>query len=116
MDEKQALDAFGALSQDTRLRIVRALVMAGDGGMPAGAISAAVDASSSRTSFHLGHLERAGLISSRREARSIVYTANFAGLTGLVEFLMRDCCQGHPAVIAGVTDAAQACCAPGPDA
>ncbi len=86
--------------------------MAGEDGMAAGAISEAVEASSSRTSFHLAHLERSGLISSRREARSIVDTANFAGLSGLVEFLMRDCCQGHPAMVAGVTDAAEACCAP----
>ena len=113
MDEKQALDAFGALSQDTRLRIVRTLVIAGEGGLSAGAISEAVGSSSSRASFHLAHLERAGLIASRREARSIIYTANFAGLAGLVDFLLRDCCQGHPAMAAGVTDAAQACCAPG---
>ena len=111
MDEKQALDAFGALSQDTRLNIVRALVVAGEAGLSAGAVSAAVSSSSSRTSFHLGHLERAGLIESRREARSIVYTANFEGLSGLVDFLMRDCCQGHPAMVAGVSDATQACCA-----
>jgi DNA-binding transcriptional ArsR family regulator len=113
MDEKQALDAFGALSQDTRLRILRTLVIAGEGGLSAGAISEAVGSSSSRASFHLAHLERAGLIVSRREARSIIYTANFAGLAGLVDFLMRDCCQGHPTMVAGVTDAAQACCAPG---
>ena len=116
MNEKQALDAFGALSQDTRLRIVRALVIAGEDGMAAGAIGEAVGASSSRTSFHLAHLERSGLIASRREARSIRYTANFAGLSGLVDFLMRDCCQGHPAMVAGVTHAAEACCAPDPGA
>ncbi len=110
MDEKQALDAFGALSQETRLKIVRMLVMAGEAGMAAGAISAAVGASSSRTSFHLAHLERSGLISSRREARSIVYMANFDGLSGLVDFLMRDCCQGHPLMVAGVNEATEACC------
>lgn len=112
MDEHQALDAFGALSQETRLRMVRALVIAGQEGLPAGAVGEAVGASSSGASFHLSHLERAGLVTSRREARSIIYTANFDGLAGLVEFLMRDCCQGHPSVMEGASKAAAACCAP----
>lgn len=99
MDEMQALTAFGALSQETRLQIVRLLVKAGPAGLPAGAIGEAMDgASSSRMSFHLRHLEHAGLVTSRREGRSIVYSAAYSGLSQLVEFLMRDCCQGHPAV------------------
>lgn len=67
LDEPQALNAFGALSQETRLRMVRVLVQAGPDGMAAGAVGQAVDASSSSASFHLAHLERAGLIQSRRE-------------------------------------------------
>ena len=110
LEEHQALDAFGALSQETRLRMVRALVIAGQEGLPAGAVGEAVGASSSGASFHLSHLERAGLVTSRREARSIIYKANFEGLSGLVEFLMRDCCQGHPAIVAGASKAAEACC------
>ena len=98
LDEPQALNAFGALSQETRLRMVRVLVQAGPDGMAAGAVGQAVDASSSSASFHLAHLERAGLIQSRRESRSIIYSANFEGLSGLVEFLMRDCCSGHPEI------------------
>lgn len=100
LEEPQALDAFGALSQETRLRMVRVLVQAGPAGMAAGAVSEAVGASSSSASFHLSHLERAGLVQSRRESRSIVYSANFEGLAGLVEFLMRDCCSGHPEICA----------------
>ena len=75
MNELQALDAFASLSQETRLRIVRLLVMAGPDGMPAGAVGDAMGASSSKISFHLSHLERAGLIQSRRESRSIIYSA-----------------------------------------
>ena len=66
IEEPQALDAFGALSQETRLRMVRALVEAGPEGMSAGAVGDAVEASSSGASFHLAHLERAGLVRSRR--------------------------------------------------
>jgi len=111
MKEMQALDAFAALSQETRLRIVRLLVEAGPDGMPAGAIGEAVKASSSNVSFHLSHLERAGLIESRREARSIIYSAAYPALGGLIAFLMRDCCKGRPEVCAPAVAALSACCA-----
>ncbi|MFN4142975.1 ArsR/SmtB family transcription factor [Aestuariivirga sp.] len=112
MDEKQALDAFAALSQETRLRIVRLLVSAGPQGLPAGAIGEAMDgSSSSRMSFHLNHLEQAGLVTSRREGRSIIYSAAYASLSGVIEFLMRDCCQGHPEVCAPAVAAYDRCCA-----
>lgn len=112
IEEAQALDAFGALSQETRLKMVRTLVVAGPDGMAAGAVGDAVGASSSSASFHLSHLERAGLVQSRREARSIIYSANYEGLAGLVEFLMRDCCQGHPEVCAPAAEVAASCCSP----
>ena len=77
----------------------------------AGAVGDLVGASSSSASFHLSHLERAGLVQSRRAARSIIYTANFDGLSGLVEFLMRDCCQGRPEVCTPASKVAASCCA-----
>lgn len=99
MNEDQAIDAFSALAQETRLRIVRLLVTAGPDGMAAGAIGEAMGgASSSRMSFHLSQLEHAGLVTSRREGRSILYSAAFPALADLVAFLMRDCCRGHPEV------------------
>jgi ArsR family transcriptional regulator, arsenate/arsenite/antimonite-responsive transcriptional repressor len=112
LEEAQALDAFGALSQPTRLQMVRALVIAGPDGMAAGAVGDAVGASSSSASFHLAHLERAGLVQSHRAARSIIYSANYDGLSGLVEFLMRDCCQGHPEVCIPAGEVAASCCSP----
>ena len=108
MNEKQALSAFAALSQETRLRIVRLLVTAGPEGMPAGA-------SSSRMSFHLSHLEQSGLVESRRDGRSIIYSASYPALSGLLEFLMRDCCQGHPEVCTPAVAALAACCVPPKD-
>ena len=110
LDEQQAVSAFGALSQQTRLQMVRALVVAGPQGLPAGAVGETVGASSSSASFHLANLERAGLVQSRREARSIIYSANYEALSALVSFLMMDCCQGRPEVCAPATrDAASAC-------
>ncbi len=96
MDENQALAAFAAISNPTRLRIVRLLVVAGAGGCSAGAIAETLDgAAASRISFHLSQLERAGLVVSRREGRSIIYSAIFPTLSDLVAFLMKDCCEGH---------------------
>ena len=116
MDEKKALAAFAALSQETRLQIVRQLVIAGRDGMAAGAIAQTMGgASSSRTSFHLSQLEHAGLVTSRREGRSIIYSADYSMLAALVKFLMHDCCQGHPAVCDAAI-AALACGASGRDA
>lgn len=101
MDEFSALQAFAALSQETRLRIVRVLVQAGPEGIAAGALGEAVGgASSSRLSFHLSHLQHAGLVSSRREGRFIFYAAIFPALAGLIDFLTRDCCRGHPEICA----------------
>lgn len=96
MQEQQAVEGFGAISQETRLRIVRMLVVAGADGMAAGAIGEQLGgATSSRVSFHLGHLEKSGLVQSRREGRSIIYSAKFSVLSDLVAFLMHDCCQGY---------------------
>lgn len=111
MNEQQALGAFAGLSQETRLRIVRLLVTAGPEGLPAGAIGEAMDATSSRLSFHLSHLENAGLIESRREGRSIIYSAAYPALSGLIAFLMRDCCQGRPELCQPAIDALS-CCEP----
>ena len=116
MEETQALDSFGALSQATRLQMIRALVVAGPEGLAAGVVGEAVRASSSSVSFHLAHLERAGLVRSRREARSIIYSANYEGLSSLVEFLMKDCCQGRPEVCVPAAIAAKACCSPSKEA
>lgn len=96
MEEKQALDSFAAISQETRLRIIRMLVVAGADGMAAGTITAQLgNTSASRVSFHLSQLEHAGLVQSRRDGRSIIYSVIFSALSDLVAFLMHDCCQGH---------------------
>lgn len=98
MREQQALDAFGALSQETRLQIIRLLVKAGPEGLAAGAVGEAVGAFGSTTSFHLSNLQQAGLVRSHRKARSIIYTAEITCLSALIGFLMKDCCGGRPEI------------------
>ena len=95
MNQRQALSAFGALSQETRLTMLRHLVVAGTDGLAAGMIAERVGVSPSNVSFHLKELEHAGLISARRDGRSIIYLASFYALAGLIRFLMEDCCSGR---------------------
>ena len=100
MDERQAISAFGSLAQETRLRVLRLLVQAGPEGVAAGALAEQLGVSPSNISFHLSHLDRAGLIQARREARSIIYSAAYPVLRDLIRFLMEDCCAGDPRVVA----------------
>jgi ArsR family transcriptional regulator, arsenate/arsenite/antimonite-responsive transcriptional repressor len=100
MDRSKALAALSALANETRLDLVRLLVVAGDDGLPAGELARALDHSASRLSFHLAQLEQAGLITSRRVARNIFYAIDPAGMGGTIVYLMADCCQGHPKVMA----------------
>ena len=111
MIERQALSAFAALSQETRLRILRHLVAAGTEGLAAGAIAERVDVSASNVSFHLKDLEHAGLLSARREGRSIIYAADYGGISDLIRFLLEDCCSGHPEICLPAAEMA-ACCVP----
>lgn len=112
MDERQALAAFAALGQEHRLRVVRALVTAGPGGLAAGVLAETVNVAGNNLSFHLKELSHAGLITSRREGKSVIYSAAYPGLSDLIAFLMRDCCQGRPEVCAPVLAALAACDCP----
>ena len=111
MNRGQALSAFAALSQDTRLSIVRLLVKAGPEGIAAGEVADEIGVSASNLSFHLKELQHAGLIEARREARSIIYSADYGVLRDLIGFLTKDCCGGRPE-ICGPLPADAACCPP----
>lgn len=93
MDIQEALIAFDALSQETRLRVFRLLVDCGPDGAPAGKISETLDIPHNTLSFHLNHMSNADLVLSRREGRSIIYSANFDFFTGLIRFMIEDCCR-----------------------
>ena len=108
MNENQALDILSALSHETRLRIVRFLVQCGREGASAGDVANHVGAASSRASFHLSNLENAGVITSERQSRRIIYIVNFENLGGLIAFLLEDCCGGHPDIVQSSTIALSA--------
>jgi DNA-binding transcriptional ArsR family regulator len=90
-----------ALAQESRLRVFRLLVPAGDVGMAAGEIAERLDIPPATLSFHLKELSHAGLIESRREGRSIIYSLRCQGMSELFTFLARDCCKGQPDLCGG---------------
>lgn len=99
MDIQEALIAFDALSQETRLRVFRLLVEYGPDGAPAGTLSETLGIPHNTLSFHLNHMSNADLVVSRREGRSIIYSANFDFFTGLIRFMVEDCCRVEFATI-----------------
>jgi ArsR family transcriptional regulator, arsenate/arsenite/antimonite-responsive transcriptional repressor len=105
INDDKALTVLAALAQETRLRIMRALLRSHPDGLAAGRLATAVDCSRSTMSFHLAQLEQAGLAQSRRQATSVIYTAVPGALGGLVAYLLDDCCGGRPDLCAdlGVT-------------
>ena len=92
MDNISAVEALGALAQEHRLAIFKLLVQAGGDGMAAGAIAETLGVPNSSLSFHLAQLTRAGLIRQERQSRSLIYTADYAAMNGLVAYLMENCC------------------------
>jgi len=100
METKEALHALGALAQETRLDVFRLLVRAGPVGLPAGNIAERIGVQPATLSFHLKELERAGLLTSRRESRQIYYALDVEGMRGLLAFLTEDCCGGRPEICA----------------
>jgi DNA-binding transcriptional ArsR family regulator len=92
METGQAVIALEALAQESRLGIFRLLVEAGPEGLPAGQIAARMKLAAPTLSFHLAQLKHGGLIVCRRNGRSLIYTANFAEMNDLVQFLTENCC------------------------
>jgi DNA-binding transcriptional ArsR family regulator len=113
METIAAVAALGALAHAGRLDVFRLLVKAGSGGAPAGEIARALGVLPNTLSANLNVLGHAGLVGSRREGRSIIYSANYERMRDLLGFLMEDCCAGSPEICAPVADLARTCCAPG---
>ena len=113
MRSDEAIGALSALAHPARLEVFRLLVRAGPDGLAAGEIARATGSLPNTLSTNLGILAAAGLVASRREGRSIIYTAGYARMRELLAFLMEDCCAGAPEICAPIADLAVASCSKG---
>lgn len=91
-NKKHVIDALGALAQETRLDIFRLLVTQGPKGLAAGEIGERLSVPATTLSFHFQQLMNAGLLEQRRESRSLIYSANFDQMNGLIGYLTENCC------------------------
>ncbi len=91
-----AAESFSALSQPTRIDVLRLLIRAGREGLPAGDIGERLGVRQNTMSANLSILLRAGLVRNQRQGRSIRYFADLEGIGALLGFLMEDCCGGRP--------------------
>jgi DNA-binding transcriptional ArsR family regulator len=108
-----AVAALSALAHASRLAVFRLLVRAGAEGMPAGEIAREIGVLPNTLSTHLTILGHAGLIRARRDGRSVIYSADYDGMRGLLGFLIEDCCAGRPEICAPLPDVTSGagCCA-----
>ena len=105
MERSNAIAALAALAQESRLDIFRLLVEAGAGGLAVGQIAERLGLPSATLSFHLSQLRHAGLVTFRRESRSLIYMAEYAAMNALLAYLTENCCQGDTAACgAGACD------------
>src|SRR6202046_287700 len=94
MKKTDVVAALAALAQDNRLDVFRLLVEAGPEGMPAGAVATTLDLAPNTLTFHFDRLRTAGLVTVRREGRSMIYAAQFETMNALIGYLTDNCCGG----------------------
>ena len=99
MEEEIVVKSLAALAQASRLRVFRALVVAGKEGLTPGALSEALDLPATSLSFHLKELTNAGLASQQRQGRHLVYRASFAQMNALLGYLTANCCEGQTCAV-----------------
>lgn len=102
MESAAAILALSSLAHERRLSAFRLLVKAGAEGLAAGELAQRLKIPANTLSTNLAILSRSGLVTSRRLGRSVIYVADYGGMSGLISFLMDDCCEGRPEICAPV--------------
>ena len=95
LGEAAAVTALAALAQPVRLRVFRALVGAGPGGLTPGTLAATLGLAPSSLSFHLKELVHAGLVTQQRDGRHLIYRPEIDRMNRLLGYLTAHCCQGE---------------------
>lgn len=106
MNETQAISALGALAHAQRLRVFRALVVAGSSGLTPSIMAEQLDVARNALSFHLKELAHAGLVTVEQQGRNLIYRADFAQMNSLLSYLTEHCCEGGACE---VTESSSAC-------
>ncbi|MBU4611923.1 helix-turn-helix transcriptional regulator [Achromobacter sp. GG226] len=106
MKETDAVRSLAALAQALRLRLFRALVVAGPEGLTPGALAEHLEVAGNTLSFHLKELAHAGLVTQERQGRNLIYRASFTTMEALLGYLTENCCEG---AACSITDAAADC-------
>lgn len=106
METFTAVASLAALAQESRLKIFRLLVQAGNNGLPAGRIGETLGLPPATLSFHLNQLKHAGLATFRREGRSLIYAADYSAMNALMAYLTENCCAGDDAACGDLCDPA----------
>ena len=107
MLEADAVRSLAALAQALRLRLFRALVVAGPDGLTPGTLAEELAVAGNTLSFHLKELMHAGLVTQERQGRNLVYRASFTTMNELLGYLTENCCEG---ATCATTDAAACRC------
>lgn len=94
MNEQAAIQSLAALAHEHRLRVFRALVVAGEAGLTPGLMTEQLEIAATKLSFHLKELANAGLVTQQRDGRNLIYRAVYAHMNGLLAYLTENCCQG----------------------
>jgi DNA-binding transcriptional ArsR family regulator len=115
MESENVILALAALAQPTRLQAFRLLIKFEPEGLPAGEIASELAVPHNTMSAHLAVLSRARLVTSKRNSRSIVYSADLGVFREMMAFLLQDCCGGRPEVCAPLIESLKPCCSPKPE-
>src|SRR3954466_13674539 len=105
MEKIDCLAALAALAQENRLDVFRLLVQAGRNGLSAGMVAEKLSLAPNTLSFHFDRLRNAGLITCKREGRSLIYAARYETMNGLLAYLTENWCSG-------LTECGPTACAP----
>ncbi|MEK8034718.1 metalloregulator ArsR/SmtB family transcription factor [Ideonella sp. DXS29W] len=99
MEEKDVIRALAALAQPVRLQVFRALIVAGSEGLTPGTMADALAVPQNTLSFHLKELTNAGLVTTERASRHIIYRAAFDHMNAVLTYLTENCCRGAACVV-----------------
>lgn len=99
MHEDQVVKALAALAHPVRLKVFRALVVSGSSGLTPGVMQEGLGIPATTLSFHLKELATAGLVTTEKASRHLVYRAAYDRMNGLLGYLTENCCAGEACAV-----------------